>query len=395
MSPDKLHVFIKLQGLEFSPYFTYPSEIILHRDTFSPFFLIMRPSFVRLSHRPSAELQQVRCVPVPTGVIEAGTAVHESLDEEAVMMRMHLVSISQSSRPYLGVNSMYNKQWYMDIVTLPHNSIRMLLSKLYSVVNAARQLSIDMTRADYEKFYAFASQVRRYIQVFLEAEEKILYPCVEKKFPTQIERFSETHMLSRVTRQAKKSNLLATLTRGIEYIHDRSSVDKQISAPAVTSSMFETTVTLEDDESRKAFSDCVQQMIDRFSSSLLEYFAMKESCIPNILKKSIRGARECNRAERRLIKFFKDLGDEFYFSAILAMPLQMLKVREDFMRRHFRASRRRNAFLDSVSQVEKTLLGTAEGFEKAAEEYQTRFSLEYVGYREYDGDEISTVPAVE
>lgn len=354
----------------------------------------MRPSLVRLNRRPSTELQQVRSAPVPIGVIEAGIAMQETLNEEAVMKRMHVVSISQSSRPYLGVNSMYNKQWYVDIVTLPHNSIRMLLSKLYSVMNAARQLSIDMTRADYEKFYAFASQVRRYIQVFLEAEEKILYPCVEKKFPTQIERFSETHMLSRVTRQVKKSNLLATLNRAIEYIYNRASVDKQISAPAMTTSMFETTVTLEDDESRKAFSDFVQQMIDQFSSGLLEYFAMKESCIPKILKKSIRGARERNRAERRLMKFFKDLGDEYYYSAILAMPLQMLNVREDFMRRHFRASRRRNAFLDSVAQVERTLLGTAEGFEKAAEEYQNRFSLaEYVGYHEDNGDEISGVPA--
>lgn len=354
----------------------------------------MRPSFVHLSRTPSTELQQVRSVPLQTGIIEAGTAVQETLDEEAVMMRIRVVSSSQLSRPYLGENSMYNKQWYMDIVTLPHNSIRMLLSKLYSVVNAARQLSIDMTRADYEKFYAFASQVRRYIQVLLEAEEKILYPCVEKKFPTQIERFSDTHMLSRVARQAKKSHILATLTRCIEYIHDRSSIDKQISAPAVTSSMFETMVTLEDDENRKAFSDYVQRMIDRFSPGLLEYFAMKERCIPKILKNSIRGVRERNRAERRLIKFFKDLGDEFYYSAILAMPLQMLEVREDFMRKHFRASQRRNAFLDSVSQVEKTLLGTAEGFEKAAEEYQTRFSFaEYAGYREYDGGELSALTA--
>lgn len=341
----------------------------------------MRRSLLGLDRKPSEELRRLKSKPVPNGGVDAGSAADMSLDDEGVLERSRVVSSAQARMPYIGMSGKYNKRWYVDVVTLPHNSVRMLLSKLFSMVTAVNRLALDMTKEDFEKLFAYLSQLYRYVSTLLEAEEKILYPNVESGL-RHTEGFSEEHALHPVVRKANKKGILALLSHLVGN-NDGNTDNVLAKITATTKGNIE-------------LATYVQQEVDKFTENLMTYFSVKEKILPRLVATSIRGMRERNRMERLLIKFFADLGEEFHYAAMLAIPLQMKEVRDDFINRHFKNAKRKELFHTAAQDVEESLFGVAKAFDQASKKYESRFSMQeflshYGHYEIEDSEDITAV----
>lgn len=320
----------------------------------------MRPSLLRLDRKPSEDLRRLKSDQVPSGEIDAGSAVDELHDDEGVLERSRVVGSAEARMPYVGLSGKYNKRWYVDAVTLPHNSMRMLLSKLFAMVTTVNRLALDMSTEDFTKLFAFISQLYRYIRTLLEAEEKILYPVVESGL-RRIDGFSITHPLHPLTRAANKERMVSLLVALMDEGKSNNN---------------DTNKSGDDKVNNIQKAAAIQKKLDKFTSELLDYFATKEKLLPPIVAKSMRGMRERNRMERLLIKFFAELGEEYYYSAMLAIPLQMKEVRDDFISRHFKNTKKKELFHVAVRTIEESLFGVANAFERASKKYESRFSMQ-------------------
>lgn len=299
--------------------------------------------------RPSNELKGLVRARIPTGEIEAGNAVHKKFEDNDILERSRIVSLSTARMPYIGLQGHYNKKWFVDAITLPHNSVRRMLSHLFSMTFAVQRLALDMTESDFAKLFAFISHMHCYVRTLLEAEEVILYSLLERKL-CKMSDYNPEHALYPVKRGLMKRRIVDLLIDvcNIENGHVPST---------------EIAVT-------------VQNKVDKFAGLLLDYFVQKEKLLPKLIESSIFGSRERTRLERRLIKFFARLGDEYYFTAILVAPLKNMEVREAFIKTHFPSTKSKALFHIAVREVEDVLFGVAEAFDRAAQKYSKRFSVE-------------------
>lgn len=302
----------------------------------------------RCKIQPSEELRKLKCdPPLDVGEINAADATRKELDQENVRERSLRVSSSTARMPYVGLRGKYNKHWYVDVVTLPHNSLRLLMLHLFTILSAMQRLAIDMTHDDFKKAFGFISEFNCYLRVLFEAEEKILYKLVENKLKRM--KNYETNPLHPIKRAVTKSRII---------------------------DLFDNVMA--DDVRRNPSADTATEIharVDKFASQLLQYFYDKECTLPGFVSKSLRGSRERTRLEGQLIDFFRQLGLEAHYSAILAFPLRLQKVRNDFSRRHFPSQSKKQDFENAVQHVNQNIFGVAKSFEAASRQYESVFSL--------------------
>lgn len=279
--------------------------------------------------------------------IEARKVSEMDLDRECILERSRLVSEAPARMPYIGFFGKYNKRWYVDIVSLPHNSIRTFISEVFSTLTSVHRLALDMTDADFQKLFYFLEEFQKYTQTVLEAEEKILYPEVDGALKKRLEDPNHAlHPKTRAERKRQISELLLSLT------------DNELRAKR--------SVTI---------ASTLQRNMDELSRKLLDYFSAKEAELPKVLfGRAVRGSKEKNRMEKRLIKLFAEHKVEFHYTALLALPLHSEDVRADFEDRHFTKSER-TQFRDAVKQVQQSLFAIPRAFEDAARGYEARFSM--------------------
>lgn len=278
--------------------------------------------------------------------IEAGKISEMNLDRECILERSRLVSVAPARMPYIGFFGKYNKRWYVDIVALPHNSIRTFISEVFGVLTAIHRLALDMTEADFQKLFFFLGEFQKYTRAVLEAEEKILYPEVDGSLKKRKDYASHIlHPKNRAERKLRISNLLVTLTDAV--------VTEQCSV---------------------SIASTLQVTVDELARQLLDYFSAKESELPRLFARAIRGSKEKNRMEGRLIKHFEELKQEYYYTALLALPLHSADVRADFEDRHFTKTARAQ-FQKAVRHVQESLIAIPRAFDIAAREYEARFSM--------------------
>lgn len=293
-------------------------------------------------------------------------------DPPSILYRARISSHSVSRMPYVGLSGMYNKRWYVDTVALPNDSIRALLSKLFSMLNASVKIALDMSASDFERVRVYLAHFHRYISAVFEAEEKFLYTTFEGAMKRRVEGFNSEHPLYPDCRKRTKREVIDAVS---SLLNDQLMLDRVASVT-------------ESENGRMQLAEKVREQVDGFCSKLLVYFSEKEKVMPKLVFSSIRGDRERNRQERLIIKFFSKLNkgeDEFFFAAILAVPLKVEVVREDFTRRHFGTSgRKRDAFLSAVDNVNNKLLGVVDLFEDAEKKYKSKFSVEE--FLSYYGD---------
>lgn len=301
--------------------------------------------------------------------IDAEEVAAMDLDEECILERSRVVSIVPASMPYAGVASRYNKRWYVDIVALPDNAIRVLLTELFSATTAAHRLALDMTARDFETYYfEYFAVFAKFAMAVLAAEESVLYTEVDsglKKLPDY-----STHALNPSHRLKTKTQITDALMAVLalrQTHHDYSSVT--------------------------IVNKC-QLHLGSFARLALEYFGVKESVLPRILVKGIRGAKEKTKMESKLMDILEVEGGtpQFLHSALLAVPLNSEAVRNEFEERHFSRAPQRAAFRGSVEFVETAVLAIPIAFVSAAETYRQRFSvntfLDHYG-KDRDADETT------
>lgn len=298
--------------------------------------------------RPSIELQSLQRPPIPLGEIEAGRAADKSFDNSDVLERSRIASSSTSRMPYIETQGRYNKQWYVDIVTLPHNSVRRILSHLFTTTSAVQRLALDMTPNDFAKLFAFVSQVHLYIRILFEAEEKILYPVVDRKL-RKLSSYSPEHPLHPNKRRLTKQR--------VEDLLSKINTSNNVLAPT------------------KETAALIQNKVDKFASTILDYYVHKERALPKLIATSVIGSRLRAKLEHKLIQFFAQLGDEFYYTALLIAPLRSDEVRQEFIKTHFPGEKKKVSFQSSVRDVEDVFFGVTAAFERAASKYESRFSI--------------------
>lgn len=317
-----------------------------------PVFDLLHPvtmhlSLRRLSRKPSEQLRSFKSDPIPPGEIDAGNATEKSLDTTDILNRSRLVTTSMARMPYIGLRGKYNRRWYVDAVTLPHNSVRTLLSKLFAIVTTVKRLALDMTESDFQKLFAFSKQFQHYVTVLLEADEKILYPTVEGSL-RRLPDYNPAYALHPTNRAATVRELKLQMANIQSIEHKRESNVEKVA--------------------------CLQTCVDAFASQLMEYYNKKERAIPGIVETSVRGSRERTRLERHLLKFFATLGLEFRFAVLLAAPLQTEEVRVQFLNRHFSTAKKK-LFKEAEEHVDESFFEVAKAFERAADKYEARFSM--------------------
>lgn len=326
----------------------------------------------RHERKPSQQIRALASLPQPSDAahqVQAATiAGVEALPTEVVLERARLVSEAPARMPYIGIYGKYNKRWYVDIVTLPDNALRCLVSAAFELIGAAHRLALDMTVSDFDQLFAFLTEFAHFVRVILEAEEKVLYPEVDHALKKRAD-FSTfaLHPSSRAAKRAHVEALLKQLT------------DEQLEHMASVSVI-----------------RLLQQTMDSLSTQLLDYFNIKESTLPRLVFRSFRGAKEKNRMEARLIRFFEEANNEYYYSALLTIPLNNEQVRADFEDRHFGKQSRREAYRHAVKAVDGTLLAVPRRFEQAARLYEQRFSVKtFVEKYGTDRDEHATTQLVD
>lgn len=310
--------------------------------------MIRRPRLIGEGRKPSDSIRRLSSVPIPNGEVEAGKIAEMDLplDEECILERARTVSIAPNRMPYIGLHGRYNKRWYVDVVSLPHNSIRTLISKLFDILAGTHVMCLDMTENDFEKLFAFVSEFDCYLRVLFDAEEKILYQEVDgwlKKLADY-----QSHPLHPKNRALVKEKIYCLL--------DELTDEKLRMTPSVI------------------VAEKMLQAADLLSTQLLEHFSLKEKVIPKLLVKSIRGIKEKTRLEGRLIKYFEELNQEFHYTAILMCCLVNEDVRKEFIERHF-SKAKRDDLIQAADDLEITLMEVPKAFDRAAKMYEDKFSM--------------------
>ncbi|PXF45903.1 hypothetical protein BWQ96_04338 [Gracilariopsis chorda] len=326
----------------------------------------------RHERKRSQQIHALASLPQPSDApreIQAATiATIEELPTEVVLERARLVSEAPARMPYIGIYGKYNKRWYVDIVTLPDNAIRCLVSAAFELIGAAHRLALDMTVPDFDQLFAFLSEFDHFIRVIFDSEEKVLYPEMEHALKKRADYSTfALHPSSRAATRAHVHALLNQLT------------DEELRhTPSVTAIRL------------------LQQTMDSLSTQLLDYFNVKECTLPRVFFRSFRGCKEKNRMETRLIRYFEDANNEYYYSALLTLPLNNEQVRLDFEERHFARQNKRESYRHAVNAVQGTLLAIPRRFEQAARSYEQRFSVKtFVEKYGTDRDQHATTQLVD
>lgn len=278
--------------------------------------------------------------------VEAEKIAAMELDRECILERSRLVSSAPARMPYIGFYGKYNKRWYVDIIALPHNSIRTFISEVFGLLTSVCRLSLDMTEKDFEKVVFFLGEFARYTRVILESEEKILYPEVDSALKKRAN-YAES-ILNPNNRAERRQNIIKLLT---------SLTNREVmEMPSV------------------AIARSLQDMVDEISSQMFDYFSTKESELPRLVAKAFRGPKEKNKMESKMIKYFGDLKKLYYFTAFLALPLHTEEVRADFEERHF-SKNERTQFARAVKNMKESVMAIPKAFDNAARNYESRFSM--------------------
>jgi hypothetical protein len=283
--------------------------------------------------------------------VEAVKITKMELDYELILERSRVVTIAPARMPMLGLKGRYNKRWFVDIITLPHNAIRRQLNDVYSTLIAMHKMALDVTENDFQLFYGYLANVFEFFVAIFQGEEEALYEHIraDSGLKSKIMGTEEIKVLDPEHRGQVKKEILTHLEECMKY--------RYVVVPSL-----------------EALAH-VQASIDAFSRKALDYFAEKEESFPKFLAKSIRGSKEKNRYEARLIAFLlmKPRGNRFV--AMLAQVLVSPEVRGDFCERHFPKPEQKASFDESVVEMDSEVNAFAKAIEAAAQTYEKCFSI--------------------
>lgn len=299
--------------------------------------------------------------------IEAGNVASMDLDRECILERSRLVTGAPPRMPFVGFYGRYNKRWYVDIVTLPHNAIRTLITSGFDLLISVYRLSLDMTDKDFKLLFKYLLEFVDFTKVILESEEKVLYPEIEKELKKRKD--YEDLLVNMNNRKQRKQEIIRLLCSLID--------DRMMNQASVIIA-----ITL-------------QEKLDEISLQMFDYFKNKENILPKLFIKSTRGMKEKTRMENKLIRYLSQitssLDRQYDYMAYLVLPLHTDQVRIDFEERHFNKNQR-NHFANSVQRVRYEIMNIPKAFQDAASNYESRFSMAaFLQHYDTHGNDNKTV----
>lgn len=279
--------------------------------------------------------------------IQAAKVADMDLDDECILERSRVVSIAPARMPFVGLKGRYNKRWFVDIVTLPHNAVRKQMSELFTSLIGMNKMSLDLTEDDFQLFFRYLAVVVEFFKVILEGEEAALYPHVGGERKKRGE--DGIRVLNGDYRFGLKKELFGLLDEALKYRFTHS--------PSIE--------TLNN----------IGTALDAFSKKTLDYFTEKETSLPKILAKAIRGSREKTKYEQRLITFILEKPKGHLMVAILLQTLFSTEVRAEFISRNFPRDEQKATLYKALSEAESGILSLPAVFDMAAKKYERRFSI--------------------
>lgn len=279
--------------------------------------------------------------------IQAAKVADMDLDDECILERSRVVSIAPARMPFVGLKGRYNKRWFVDIVTLPHNAIRKQMSELFTSLIAMNKMSLDLLEEDFQLFFRYLAVIVEFFKVILDAEEVSLFPHIGGERKRRGE--EPTKVLNEDYRVVLKAKLFASLDEALKYRFTNCSSMDTLKGVGVA--------------------------LDGFAKRALDYFTEKEASLPKILAKAIRGSREKTKFEGRLLAFILEKPKGHQTVAILLQTLFSVEVRADFMSRNFPKEEQRKTLERALHETENGILGLPSVFVEGAKRYEGRFSI--------------------
>lgn len=279
--------------------------------------------------------------------IQAAKVADMELDDECILERARVVSIAPARMPFVGLKGRYNKRWFVDIVTFPHNAVRKQMSELFTSLIGMNKMSLDLTEEDFQLFFRYLAVIVDFFKLILEGEEAALYPFIggerKKKNEEGIQVLNEDYRIG------LKNELFLLLDEALKYRFTNSPSMETLNNIGIA--------------------------LDSFAKKTLDYFTEKERNLPRLLQKAIRGSREKTKYEQRLIAFLLEKPKGHQMLAILLQTLFSADVRAEFMTRHFPRDEQKATLQKALSETEAGVLSLPKVFDTAAKKYERRFSI--------------------
>lgn len=280
-------------------------------------------------------------------ILAAKIADIPDLDDECILERARVVSIAPARMPFVGLKGRYNKRWYVDIVTLPHNAIRKQLADVFTSLIAMNKMALDLTEEDFQLFFRYLQVVADFFKAVLDGEEVALYPS-----------------LPGADKKKKKE--------GVRVLHEnyRKQLKKKLFDMLEGVMKYQFT----NDASMDTLAG-IQKELDVFAKGALDYFVEKEKVFPEMLQKHIRGGKEKTKYEARLIQFLLQKPKGHQNVCLLIQTLFSKDVRTEFFNRHFPEEEQRTSLMAALEKTESGVCSLTAVFENAATKYEKRFSM--------------------
>lgn len=291
---------------------------------------------------------EVMAQPAHPFAIQAVRIADMELDKECTLERSQVVSAAPSRMPYIATFGKYNKRWYVDVVSLPHNAMRYLLSNLFVATTSLHRLALDITSADLDLYMTFLVTAVDFMKALLTAEEHILFVEIDLLLAKRLD--IDNHPLNKINRQIARRKMLSALELASE-VH-------------VT---YMPTLTI---------AEHVRSALESFSAVALEYFCEKEKILPRLVSKRFRSSRDKTKAESKLLRELAQHELGYKFAALLVCSLGSKNVIAEFASRNFGKSSEKKLFLDAVQQIRNEYLPIPHVMEVSAEKYAQIFSME-------------------
>eukprot|EP00172_Hildenbrandia_rubra_P002440 Plantae.Rhodophyta-Hildenbrandia_rubra.ctg32924.p1 GENE.Plantae.Rhodophyta-Hildenbrandia_rubra.ctg32924~~Plantae.Rhodophyta-Hildenbrandia_rubra.ctg32924.p1 ORF type:complete len:258 (-),score=36.66 Plantae.Rhodophyta-Hildenbrandia_rubra.ctg32924:1038-1811(-) len=235
---------------------------------------------------------------------ESDTSEKNHGESELTLKRSRIASLSEERSPYLGYCGRYNKNWEIDIVSLPHNSLRKQLNHLFISTNSLGKMAMDVSHDDLKKFYSWFDEMRQFLDVVLHAEEYALYPYIyklanldEEKIDVRLRKSCRTNTKMDVLNKA--SNLANTMASG------KSSSD---------------------------IIEALREAADEMSIVLLKYFSNKEEVLPKLIKVHGGKSRDKRVVEFSTVQHIMKRPNGFRNIEFLLSSLEKTAIRQEFIK---------------------------------------------------------------
>lgn len=282
--------------------------------------------------------------------LHCAEALHAEMSPPEQMERAKIVMQASQRMPAVGFfGARYGERWHVDMVALPHNAVRRQLYDAFVMANALAKMSLDVPDGDLARVYGWLGSLERFVDATLEAEHRFLYPVVDSLARKKGVALPE--MLTPRGRRDAREQILELLATA------RRTRDVSISETA-------------------AKINALRYALDQFGANILDYYASMERFLPKFLKTHVKkGEKTKDKVEKAVVQHMYERPSGAQLVALLMQCIESRSRRTQFLARHFRKEKLRDAFKQDVRQIQATHMQLARVFDQTSNKYERVFSV--------------------